>query len=661
MTFRIPNSTRPSCAGLLTALVLFACFQSSLGQVPALPDAAVMPSLGAEFRTESIPVPGGAELITIFAKQSNFRADGASTSELPLVSVLRDTLGDDRAENDKLRFVWMLTYTRPTFWQKAASVVPFLYTRTGNKTKVGISPPPPIADLQGSDKSVWNSLLWLAFRKVLLSGSGFVSRATASQYRQNSGDYRRSAIAGALTVLSVYQKAGGESVLSEQEIRDIQAKLWLADKPLGGMLQDDNLDRMYEKKSAAVEDNRGHNWELLRQSAEAQGLYFEPIEMADGSATHAIVWASVEDLRNNEGRKFDGRFLNIKNPWTDRGLRNWTGYTRKVQVGDGERTMIPLAVYGLDTAKIPGILIDFRNNRNAKRREMSRRVINDITGNVLSVSGLGLPVMLGHTVLDFVTGRRGTDINQAARIRSYSQLKMLLALDQSLDPTFRNELASRIEDVSLNPLQNDLDVEANIARTQYRNLVDYARRPDGLAAKLERDRREEMVKYNHSGRERALYGIGHALSFGFYTHREEASADNLAELDIRRQLQFHERVINEIARRSVQPEVDSDIAQLRRSVLFVSERGSAAGSKTAKGVAKIFSLTSDQEMRKLCLSALYRIDNSAAAAELLAIYRDPKVATEYRELSAQFLRQSAADGKRLSSRTAAGVAALSAN
>lgn len=625
-----------------------------------------------DLRVETIPVAGGAELITIFAKQSAFREKmGDGSAEIPLLSILRDTLGDGRKENDKLRFVWMLTYAKPSFWQKATAFVPFLYSRTGNKGKVGTSPPPPIADMQTSDKALWNKILWFAFRKVVLDQAGVGPRASVLQYRQNAGDYRRSAIASALTVLNLYQKVEGEKVLTDTELRDIQARLWLNDDIFGGMMQDENLERVYEKRSAAVEDNRGHNWELLRQYAESQGLYFEPIIMPDGSATHAMVWTTAEDVREKKGAKFDKRFLNIRSPWNDADLMKWSGYSQERWLGpDGlptsagtpnavKKTFIPLALYGLDTEKIPGILIDFRDTRNAKRREMSRRVLNDVAGNVLAVSPItNIPYMVGRRLYDIVTGRKGVDINQASRVRSYAQLKMLLALDESLDHGLRGELAARIEDVSLNPLENDVDVEARIARQQYRNLIAYARRPDGLPAKLDRDRREEMVKLVHSGKKQALYTLGHFLSLGIYTHREKATPELVAKMDAARQLRYHERVLNELAYRSVRPEIDSDTTELRNALAYLSENASAASSKTAKSLSKIFRISSDEDTRRLCLTALYKVDNSTAKAELLAIYNDQKVETEWRELSAQFLKRSVAEGKRVSHQTAAGIAVL---
>ena len=63
-------------------------------------------------RLERIDVEGGAELITVFA-----RLDGLESTDndkwVPLVSILRDTLGDNTVENNRLRYVWPLTYTRP--------------------------------------------------------------------------------------------------------------------------------------------------------------------------------------------------------------------------------------------------------------------------------------------------------------------------------------------------------------------------------------------------------------------------------------------------------------------------------------------------------------------------------------------------------------------
>ena len=87
------------------------------------------------FRLERTPVGGGAELLTIFGSLDGLPHENQAAAEVPLVSLLRDTLGDENPENDRLRYLWMLTYTKPTFMQKLAGAVPFLYSRVGIKPK----------------------------------------------------------------------------------------------------------------------------------------------------------------------------------------------------------------------------------------------------------------------------------------------------------------------------------------------------------------------------------------------------------------------------------------------------------------------------------------------------------------------------------------------
>jgi len=324
--------------------------------------------------------------------------------------------------------------------------------------------------------------------------------------------------------------------------------------------------------------------------------------------------------------------------------------------------MIPLAIYGLDHPKIPIILVDFRDADNPKRREMTRRVLNDVTRNILAVSSFSsLPYFVGRFLFDFTTGRRGMDINQASRVRAYAQLKTLLSLDDSLDTDFRHEIADRLEKVSLNPLENDLDVEGRIARQQYQNLMDYAKRPDGLPAKLDRDRRSEMVKLVHGSKDRFMYNLGHYLSLGTYTHRETSTPELVAAMDTRRQLHFHERYLREVAYSSAKPEVDSNVAKVKRSLLFVSQNGTGAGEKTTQALAKIFSITDDEDMRDLCVAGLYRINNSEAKKQLLAIYVNSNLPERWRNMSAHYLKQALSEGQQMTVADAEAVAGISVN
>lgn len=621
--------------------------------------------VGRDFRVEKFRVAGGSEIITIFADLSggeNF-APQENFRDVPLVSVLRDTLGDEIPENDRLRYVWTLNYTKPTLGQKLASGVPFFYRRANNKGKVGDDPPPAIMDLNPSDKNMWNKLFWLTFRWLILSQFDSVVQATTLQFRYNRVNYQQSAMIRALGVLSLYEEMEGEKILSDTEMQDIQARAVLSDNLTGSFLKSENLSRVYEKNIVKTRDYRGHNWELLRQYSESQGLYFEPLKMPDGSATHAIVWVAENDLAANKNRKFESRFLNIKNPWKDDRLTNWKGY-KETRFYDEEsrevapetpnakaKALIPLALYSLDYPKIPAILVDFRDSRNPKMREISRRVLMDVTRNVLSISRFGnIPYFFGRFFYDFMTARRGIDLNQASRFKAYSQLKLLLLLDQSLDEDFKDQIAGRLEKVSTNPLENNLEVEVRVARKQYENLIAYAKRPDGLAKKIEQDRREEMVRLKHTSKQRMLYAAAHLFTLGMYTHRETPTAELFAEMDLRRQLDFHERLLRETARDSARPEIDSNFASVKKSLAFIAEHGEAANGKTAKAVSKIFLMTEDEETRMLALSGLHKMDSPAAKKELLALYENQKLETEWRNVCAEYLELSpVADERQISS------------
>jgi len=108
-----------------------------------------------------------------------------------------------------------------------------------------------------------------------------------------------------------------------------------------------------------------------------QDCISKPLSLSDKTVTHALLWFPA-GLTNKDSadQPFEGRFLNIKNPWRDERLRRWKGYTETqyfnpenqlVSAGDPigpdtrAVTMIPLALYGLDFEKIPALLIDFRD------------------------------------------------------------------------------------------------------------------------------------------------------------------------------------------------------------------------------------------------------------------------------------------------------------
>ena len=621
-------------------------------QGPNVPDSGENdPSVALSqiLRLERVEVPGGAELITVHAKLAGLEST-ANDKWIPLVSILRDTLGDSDTENNRLRYVWPLTYTRPTVKQRLAAAIPFFYTRVGNKETLSKTPPPAL-DLASPESEVWDKIFWTALQNILLDPYGTPIKASTSSYRRNTSDYRRSHIIRALSVLTLYQAVKGETVLSPAEMSTIQARLLLTEKTFGGLVDDSNLQSYYAKKTTEARDERGHNWELLRQRAESESLYFEPLLMPDGSATHTLLWVAKRDLIKKQDSRYSSRFLNIANPWTDKRLLNWKGFVETRYFDSENRPvdsqtpgaeaveMIPLGLYGLDNPKIPMLLVDFRDSYNPKKREMSRRVLNDVTRNVLSVSKFGnLPFFLGRTVFDFVTGRRGMDVNQPSRLHTYSQLKLLLALNTSLEPELRSELSGRLETVSLNPFENDMDAEANIALQQYDALMAFAKDPNGLAAKIERDRRAELVPLEHGHNAQLAFRVLNVMSFGRYVHREENTEEMDARLDISRRLQYHTRFLQQVAKSTAEIDISCNLDDVRRSLHFIAEHGSEAGGTAAAVTAKIFARTRDEEIRRACLDSLSRIHSPKAKTELLRISQNSEVDKALRDLATEYLR-----------------------
>ena len=653
-------------------------------------NAAAAKKTAPQFRVERLPVSSGAELLTIFGRLDGLAEKGKPSPEVPLVSVLRDTLGDDNPENDRLRYVWMLTYTQPSMAKRIAAAIPFFYRRVGNKKNVS-RPPTPIINLAHAKRASWNRFFWWGVQNAFFDTYGLPLKASSRSYRQNLSDYRKAHVTQALSILGTFEKLQQRSrdeseflakhvddappsseikdgstplldlrpAFAPGEMLELRARLLLSNNTFGSFYGPDKYESTVTGYGTKSLDVSGHNWELLRQQAEADGLYFEPLTMPDGTATHALLWISKDDVAAQTGRRFSGRFLNISNPWKDKRLKQWKGYSetryfdaenRRTTHANGTRRveMIPLAVYGLNHPKIPALLIDFRATMNPKKREMSLRVFNDVTNNVLSVSSLGnLPYFVGRKAYAFLTGRRGIDINQPSRVRSYSELKLLLAFNSTVDPRLREELQRRLETVSLNPMSNDMNSEIELARKQYAALVEFAGRDNGLPAKVERDRREEMVSLSHGPAMRFLFGLGNIVTFGRYVHREDATPELKQRMELARRVRYHSEFLQRVARSSPQIEVAWELPNVRTSLRFLADNAHAANGSAAKVAAKVFERTTDEESRALCLDVLSRINDKTARKEMLRLFRDQQPNSEWRTSVADRLRKAVSEDQRV--------------
>jgi hypothetical protein len=554
------------------------------------------------FRIERLPVAGGAELLTVFGRVPE------QVTDIPLLAVLRDTLGDQDPENDRLRYVWVLTSSRPTLLQRAVGSLPFFYWHT-HITHGADQQPKPVLDLGAPARPVLTSLAGYTTQVLALDPTGAWIRSSTRSYRNNLEDSRRLHLLEGLTVISgLEDRPDGTAVFTEQELIEIETRLMLAGHTLGGLVSASRLDSAYIKERARTQETRGHNWELLRQRAESNGLYFEPFGAA-GNSTHALLWIAKEDLAADH--KFDPQFLGIADPYRDPRLKNWTGYQ---ETRDGTE-MIPLALYALDYPKVPLLLVDFRDTHRPKRREMIRHAATDTVSGVLGISRFtNLPFLAGATIFNFVQVRHGAANDRSARLKSYAEVREWLALDESLQPGLRKLLQDRLEIMGVNPMEETIASEAKLAQAQYVALLRYAADPSGLPARLARDRQSEVLAYDHGPAARFGFGVAHVATLGIYTHRELSGGPE-GRLNASRRIEREIRFLETVAKSSPRPEVVWNMNEVRRALDDVASAKLPAG--TAKLVKQIMSSTADEETRVLCARVLQTAQpvTDAAAAQ----------------------------------------------
>src|SRR5580693_6592666 len=132
-------------------------------------------------RAERLPLPSGAELITFFEALPD-------RQELPLLAILKDTLNDSDPSNDRIRQVWVFTYSQPSVWQRMAAGIPFFYHRSGLGRNPGSQPPRAVLDLSEPSHGVWKGLALSAVQSEVLNPIGALTRLTTHSFFNNYGE-----------------------------------------------------------------------------------------------------------------------------------------------------------------------------------------------------------------------------------------------------------------------------------------------------------------------------------------------------------------------------------------------------------------------------------------------------------------------------------------
>jgi len=605
------------------------------------------------YRIEHTPVAGSAEMITLVAARQRGSTD-ASRIDVPLLAALRDTLGDRDPDNDRLRYVWLLTNSHPNLLQRVTSAIPFAFLRTETKQQANHVPKPTL-DLASPARDVWTNLLADGMQVLELDPMGTLVRSTTRSYRENSKEYHELQTFRILNGLSnLLEEPETQQLSNSADLRLIYSRLSLSNRLLGGTVREESLSEFYYKEATERYEIRAHNWELLRQRAELCDLYFEPIALDGRAPRAALLWIARSDLDDGTIHRFNPQFLNISNPWTDRRLLNWTGYSQLRYLDSENRPvapetpgahsveLIPLAFYSLEYQRVPLLLVDFRNRFRAKRSELAARAASTLLTGVLGLTGWGnWSFLAAKSAWTFVRARHGAPVNRDARLRARADARELLEVSSVLDPALKAELLNQLNHLALNPLENSLENETTIAQEQYSALVRYASSPEGLAAKLYRDRQRELWSYTHSNKMRLLVRASHLLGRGPELHVDEPSL--LALLDSYRRAEHHVGILQAVLSSGQVPEVGRDPDEIRR-VIDALAFEPATGPNAARLIARVLKRTQDPRIRIACVRALSDSDLLNARAELEGLSHDPDAAESLRELCLAYL-QGAPDGQ----------------
>jgi hypothetical protein len=569
----------------------------------------------ARLRVESLPIPGGAEFDTLLAKLP----DGG---DLPMVSILVDTLGDADPSNDVLKNVWVLTYARPTLMQRIVAGLPFMYLRAGSHHRRENAVPSSILDMSSVGHNTWLKLIRAIAQSEFLDPIGMPVRASSRAYASNTLDFRNEHVWQALDVLSAAQEQG-TGALSHDELEQVQARLLLSTRFFGDLVSESYLPIVYDEDREARIQARQHNWELLRQKAEENGLYFQSLTLGFSKDANVLLWAERPTPGRSAHVAFNSNLLGIDDPFEGNWLEKWKGYMETWTLDEngsrvdpataGSRTavMVPVALYSLDYPTAPLLLIDFRQPLKAKRREMIRRATDQVVTGVLGITTFGnLEYFAAKTTWTIIRRRHGAAVDRAPRLRAYSQLRHGLNLDASLDPKLRRELLRRAEGLGLNPFEDGVETEAQLARDQYAALRVYAAAPNGLAKKLDAGRSREIARRVHTAPALAFLRLTSIATLGIYKHKETMTPMLLASLDRQRRFAWNRRFLEDVVDSSPRPEIAHNIEQVRHSLDAITEIGQNSGEFREASedlVRRVLALTSDDATRRLCVDCLARL------------------------------------------------------
>jgi uncharacterized protein (UPF0147 family) len=599
---------------LLCAVILTAPLLAAAGDVESAPVRD-----HPRVRLETRPIPGGAELWTVFVALPPEQSD--QYREMPVLSVIRDTLGENDPECSRLRDVWLLTAGKPSPLRRVASAIPFLYLL--HTPKPSTSPVPVrLLDFGSPARQTQVALLSTVVQGGMLDPAGRTLRTTSRSYRMNDAEDRGARAAEAVAALAEVEADPQTPAGAAADLERLHARLLLSQSLLGGLVRNQRLSSFHGRSETDTAIARGHNWELLRQLAEANRLYFEPISFDGGEPDYAMLWVRRQDLQGGGPERFDGKLLHIADPFRTSRLAQWHGYSetwsfdaagRRLD-GPGTDEVVPLALYSLTHPRLPLLLVDFQNGGAPRRRESVGQAADEVTAGILGLSPIThWNYFLGRSVLEFVRRRHGTTSDRSQRVRAWAELSYALSTNSSVRPGLRNALARQIHAPVFDLQQPHVSREAALAWERYRRLTS---EDSPLAAIVAKRRQSEQAALERGIATRFAYRLLHATPSGF---------GSIPELAWARRMDWNRDFLDEVARSSPQIEVTMDPARVRDSLDEVNrllETREITRDDLSVVLARVTMNTSDDDIRHLCLRALSTMDTDASRKQLATLSRD---------------------------------------
>jgi hypothetical protein len=594
-------------------------------------------SVNASFFWQTTPVGDNAEVLTLFVTRSIPSAGSVAPSTLPVVAVLRDSLGDPDHRTDRIRYVWLLSSSQPGFQQQLLSALPFFHWRVGARNSQGKHLPKLLLDLSHPTHQMQQRAWQTAILRVPSGLPELGMGAKVNPFFANRSDHNRRRASVALSILRRAPSSEQTGDLSSSELDMIIGRVLLSTTMTGGLAAEAEIPSIKQSKEARRETARLRNLELLRLSAERVGLYFEPLALGEQTSVlqrirYGLLWSPVGGPIGIPGTSLakTWQILQISNPAKHASLSASAAYRQTFSVdrngavlpdgekGESTKELVPVALYSLTYPRMPLLLIDFLHPTRPRDREMNQRFFREIIKIGSYFSPVPIWTLSGALgAYDFLKSHQGSATDETARLDCYAEAQMDLALDHSLDAEFRSDMQRGLEKININPLDSSIDKDLASANGSYTLLLETLARSGG---QLDNDRRRELAAFGASHTRLFTDALAHYLTFGQYTRRAPAVGDTIESTKQIRRVQDLMGFLRVVTREPTRPEVSfngSRIEDAVQELSILTQTSPPTIRQTFMRLTRdLAEISRDAGIRSQCLAALggYTVAKSPSAA-----------------------------------------------